>query len=131
LRWRILRQPWGQKLGTERDDLEFDETSFHAMAINTDGTIVGVARLQIIINFQAQIRYMAVDSQMQGKNVGSLLISYLEQIASKHGITNIILQARENAVPFYLKHNYTIKEKSFLLYNKIQHFLMAKELKSH
>ena len=47
LRWRILRKPWNQPLGSERDDDE--DNSFHLMAIENNKTL-GVARLQFINN---------------------------------------------------------------------------------
>jgi hypothetical protein len=41
-----------------------------------------------------------------------------------------MLQARENAVPFYLSIGYSIVEKSFLMWGLIQHFKMEKAIDS-
>jgi hypothetical protein len=38
------------------------------------------------------------------------------------------LQARENAVGFYKRCGYAVKEKSYLMWEVIQHYLMEKEL---
>ncbi len=128
LRWQVLRAPWNQPKGSEKDDIEFLNTSFHAMALNNNSKIIGVARIHLLDSNVAQIRYMAVSDAWQGKGVGIGLINYLEHIAQTKGIKKIILQARENALPFYHKLNYKVKEKTFVMYNKIQHFLMEKEI---
>ena len=71
---------------------------------------------------------MGVRNDQQGKGVGKELMTYLENKTSENNRTKIILQARENAVPFYLSIGYSIKEKTFFLWNKIQHYKMGKEL---
>lgn len=124
LRWAILRKPWNQPEGSERDDQE--ETSIHRMAITDDGKIAGVARLQYNSAEEAQIRFMAVADEFQGKGVGKKLITALEEVARKAGRKKIFLQARENAVPFYKSMGYSIVEKTFLLFGEIQHFSMEK-----
>lgn len=128
LRWLILRAPWQQPKGSEKDDAEFHDTTFHAMALNDKGETVGVARLHFLSKTHAQIRYMAVAESVQGIGVGSLLLKYLEGIAISNNIERIILQARDNAVIFYQKHQYANVEKSFMMYGHIQHFLMEKVL---
>jgi N-acetylglutamate synthase-like GNAT family acetyltransferase len=128
LRWQVLRAPWSQPLGSERDESDFLNTSFHAIALINDHEVIGVSRIHLLENNMAQIRYMAISENYQGQGVGASLIDYLENIANKHGVTKIILQAREGALNFYLKEGYSIKEKTFLMYHQIQHFLMEKEI---
>jgi N-acetylglutamate synthase-like GNAT family acetyltransferase len=128
LRWRILRAPWQQIRGTEKDEAEYHNNTFHAMALDNQGNILGVARLHFLTQNIAQIRYMAVAENAQRLGLGSKLIEYLENIAKAKNATKIILQARENALSFYEKQNYVVVEKSFLMYNQIQHFLMEKEI---
>jgi predicted GNAT family N-acyltransferase len=128
LRWRILRAPWHQIRGSEKDEAEYDDKTFHAMALDNDRNVLGVARLHLLNENIAQIRYMAVAENAQGLGIGSKLINHLENIAKAKNTKKVILQARENAVDFYIKQNYVVVEKSFLMYNKIQHFLMEKEI---
>jgi ribosomal protein S18 acetylase RimI-like enzyme len=128
LRWQILRAPWNQAKGTEKDEIEHEKNTFHAMALNIDNQILGVARLHLLTENKAQIRYMAVSKQSQGLGIGKLLINYLEAIAKSQNVNQIVLQSRENAVDFYIKHNYKIIQKSFIMYNEIQHYLMEKSL---
>jgi hypothetical protein len=51
----------------------------------------------------------------------------MEKRAWEHGAHEIILHAREIAIPFYTNLNYTIIEKSHLLFGEIQHYLMSKQ----
>ena len=127
LRYEILRKPWGQPLGSERD--EGEETSIHRMIIDKKtGNALAVGRLQFNSEDEAQIRYMAVANDLQGKGLGNQIISALEDVAREKGIQKIILSARENALQFYKNNGYEIMEKTHLLFGKIQHWLMRKEL---
>ena len=127
LRYEILRQPWGQPRGSERD--EGDETSIHRMIIDKNsGDALAVGRLQFNSTHEAQIRYMAVADEFQGKGLGSQVTSALEDVARGKGIQRIILSARENALKFYKNNGYEIIEKTHTLFGKIQHWLMRKEL---
>ena len=127
LRYDILRKPWGQLPGSERDERE--ETSIHRMIIdNKTGNALAVGRLQFNSEDEAQIRYMAVADDLQGKGLGSQIISSLEDVARRKGINRIILSARENALQFYKNNGYEIMKKTHLLFGEIQHWLMEKEL---
>ena len=125
LRWRILRAPW-QQHGPERD--ETDDISVHRMVCDHEGRALAVGRLHRVDDDTGQIRFMAVDTDQQRRGYGSLLLRALEQVAVDLGLARIILQARENAVPFYLAHGYRIEKKSFLLFDEIQHYLMSRPL---
>ncbi len=127
LRYEVLRKPWGQPLGSERD--EGEGTSIHRMIIDKKtGNALAVGRLQFNSTHEAQIRYMAVADEFQGKGLGSQIISALENVARGKGMQQIILSARENALQFYKNNGYKIMEKTHLLFGKIQHWLMRKEL---
>ncbi|MCK6649170.1 MAG: GNAT family N-acetyltransferase [Bacteroidia bacterium] len=126
VRFNTLRKPWGQPAGSEKDQHEQD--SFHAMAIANTGNVLGVCRLQYNSPSEGQLRFMGVTEDARGMGIGKLLLEYLEKKAKDSGATTMILQARENAVPFYLKCGYSIKEKTHLLWGEIQHYLMSKEL---
>ena len=127
LRNEVLRKPWFQPKGSERDEEE--ETSLHRMIIDEpNGKAVAVGRLQFNTIEEAQIRYMAVSDDYQGKGYGRKMVKALDNIAREKGSRKIILQSRENAVKFYEKNGYKIIEKSYLLFDEIQHWLMEKEL---
>ena len=127
LRYEVLRKPWLQPKGSEKDD--GDKSSIHRMIIDeSNGKAVAVGRLQFNTSEEAQIRYMAVSDNYQLKGYGNIIVKTLEDIAMNKGIRNIILQARENALKFYWKNGYEIIEKSYLLFDEIQHWLMVKKI---
>ena len=128
LRWRILRAPWQQPRGSERD--RHDDNDIHAMALSDKGQIIGVARLHLINKTTAQIRYMAVEDRWQGRGVGDALLRELEQKARALGIQLIKLNARENSVGFYTKRGYQITGPGHLLYGEIEHQKLEKQLDS-
>jgi N-acetylglutamate synthase-like GNAT family acetyltransferase len=126
LRWRILRAPW-QKDGSSRD--ETDNISIHRMVVcNESRTVVAVGRVHCLDDRQGQIRYMAVEQGYERQGNGSLLLASLEKAAQDMALETLILHARENALPFYQHHGYTLVERSFLLFNEIQHYLMSKRV---
>ena len=126
LRWRILRAPWQQPRGSERD--HHDDNAIHAMALNDEGHIIGVARLHQINNTTAQIRYMAVENGWQRSGIGDALLRYLEAQARALGVRLIKLNARENSVEFYTKRGYQITGPGHLLYGEIKHQILEKPL---
>jgi len=127
LRYNVLRKPWGQPVGSEKDDQE--QTSIHLFALY-NGVAAGVCRIQYNSAHQAQIRFMGVDEKFRGCRIGQALLSAAEEIVKANNRTEIVLQAREVAVKFYESAGYSIVEKSFLMWNTIQHYLMHKAVSS-
>lgn len=125
LRWRILRKPWGQVEGSERDSN--DESYYHIMAV-INGNTVGVARLEFPDNGFAQLRYMAVDDAYQGNGIGREIVDHMEQYSKENNVHELFLNARENAVGFYEKLGYQVTQKSYILFDSIQHYKMLKTL---
>ena len=126
LRWELLRKPWNQPLGSERDELE--EEAIHYSAHNEEGLLLGVCRMHFLNKETAQIRFMAVQLAFKGLGIGRKLLEKAEDDAYANGIKKMILQSRENAVVFYQRQGYQTIEKSFQLYGEIQHFLMQKQI---
>lgn len=126
LRWKLLRQPWQQMLGSEQDDQE--EYAIHRMIIDDNDQVLAVGRLEKGKEQQGQVRYMAVDDNMQGKGLGQQILSELENKASQLGMTEICLNARENAIPFYQKLGYENCGFSHTLFDEIKHYQMIKKL---
>lgn len=126
LRYEILRKPWNQPIGSEKDNIETD--CIHLMACNENKTVVGVCRLQFNSEAEAQLRYMVVKTDTQHTGVGRQLINYCEKLAIQKNADKLILQARDTAIEFYKKCGYTVVEKTYLMWNEIQHYLMEKKL---
>jgi len=127
LRWRILRAPWQQPRGSERD--EYETMAIHAIATDNSKNVIGVARLHQTDNTSAQIRYMAVDDDLQKSGVGKALLHYLEEQARALGVRQINLNARENCVGFYIKQGYHITGPGPVLFGEIKHQTMQKPLR--
>jgi N-acetylglutamate synthase-like GNAT family acetyltransferase len=77
---------------------------------------------------QGQVRCVAIATSAQGKGIGKAIMAYLEDHAKTKGWTEIVLEARENAVPFYHAIGYSIVAESYLLFGEIQHYRMSKTL---
>ena len=126
LRWKLLRAPWKQPEGSEYDELE--DQCFHLMAIDENAQVIAVARLQFNSSSEAQIRYMAVEQPHERQGIGRQLIKTLEQHAKDNHCKQIVLDSRESAIDFYKKSGYKIVEKTYLLFDEIQHYRMIKNL---
>lgn len=126
LRWQVLRSPWQQPKGSEKDELE--SQSYHRVILDDMDNIVGVGRLHKCNQHSAQIRYMAIDDAAQGKGLGKLLLEEFERIALQVGVTKIELNARENAIGFYLQLGYQDQGFSHTLYDVVHHTKMSKKL---
>jgi ribosomal protein S18 acetylase RimI-like enzyme len=125
LRYRILRKPLNQAIGSEKTTE--DETGIH-FALYEENQLKAIARLDINENSRAQVRFVAVDTELQGKGFGKKLMLHVEEYCKQQGIEKIELQARENAVDFYLSLDYVLVEKTHLLFGLVQHYLMTKEI---
>jgi len=125
LRWQLLRKPWHQVQGTEKDGLE--NIAYHRMALDHD-KVIAVARIHIVDPDTARIRYMAVHADYQRQQIGASLLDELEQVVKKQGVKKVMLNSRELACGFYLKQGYVVIEPSHVLYGLIPHYLMEKVL---
>jgi N-acetylglutamate synthase-like GNAT family acetyltransferase len=125
LRFNVLREPWNQPLGSEV--LADEDQAIHAIAVE-DNEVLGVARMHESAEKQGQVRCVATATAAQGKGIGKAIMAYLEEQAKAKGWTEIVLEARENAVPFYQRMGYTIIAESYLLFGEIQHYRMKKAL---
>ncbi len=124
LRWKILRAPWNQPEGSEKDELE--QQSIHIMAVENN-KVIGVGRAHFNSDSEAQLRYMAVEEEWQGRGIGKLILNELEKRVIEKGAKKIVLHARDNAVKFYEINGYKIVKPSHTLFEAIPHYLMEKE----
>ena len=125
LRFETLRKPWNQPPGSERD--AGDQDAVHALILHSEKA-VAVGRLHMNSTEQAQIRYMGVDEKYRNKGLGAAVISFLETKAKELGAKTMMLESRDNAVPFYRKQGYVIDKKSYVLFDTIQHYTMIKKV---
>ena len=110
---------------TLKDDKEQD--SCHLIAVDSDEEVVGTGRLHFNSKQEGQIRYMAVNESIQRKGLGSSIVLELEMMAKKKGAKKMVLNARENALNFYLSLGYKEIE-PYESDTGIPHTTMSKEL---
>lgn len=126
LRYRVLREPLHQPLGSEKND--GDETGIH-FGLYEENELKAIARLDEVDMDTAQTRFVAVELGEQRKGYGKLIMYAVEQEAIEKEYRKMILHARDYAVDFYLDLGYTLLEPSYKLFDVLQHFLMEKELR--
>ena len=124
LRWEILRAPWNQPVGSERD--EGEERAFHRNAVTPGGEVVGTGRWQLLEPGLGQVRYMAVAAAWQGKGVGAAVLHSLEEEAVDRRCLRVVLEAREGVVRFYQRAGYQVTRPGKILYGVIPHWWMEK-----
>jgi len=84
LRYRVLREPWGQAKDTEKDD--YEPISQHFMAVDEDkGKIVGVIKVFERSAGVGWVSHLAVDPAYQKKGIGKQLLAAVEQAARESG----------------------------------------------
>ena len=126
LRWRVLREPWNQPRGSERDNL--DATAFHLVIRTPEGKPVAIGRLHVNSPAEAQVRFMAVDPVWQNRGLGARILRGLEDEARACRVECIVLNAREDASEFYLAHGYQVEGPGETLFGKVRHVRMLKNL---
>jgi predicted GNAT family N-acyltransferase len=126
LRWRVLREPWNQPRGSERDNL--DETAFHLVIRTREAKPVAIGRLHLNSPAEAQVRFMAVDPAWRNLGLGGRILRGLEDQARARRVTCIVLNARQDASEFYLVHGYQVEGPGETLFDKVRHVRMRKNL---
>lgn len=98
LRDKVLRKPLGLKFTKEQLDEEKEQ--FHFCAFDNE-KIIGCLLLKPQSNAVIQMRQVAVDDVEQGKGIGRQLVLFAEKFALEKKFKEIILHARDTAIPFY------------------------------
>ena len=126
LRWRVLRAPWDQPRGSEKDDRESDGE--HLMIVGPDSSALAVGRLHFNTPAEAQVRFMAVDPQARGGGLGSLVLRECDRRARAAGATSIVLNARDDVQEFYVRHGFVVIGPAETLFSAVKHVRMRKDL---
>ena len=124
LRNDILRVPLGLEFYV--DDIAAEYDSLHLGAYTPDGTLVGSLILKDLGDGRVKMRQVAVAEKFQKRGIGKKLVRESEKIAAAHGFSEMVLHARETAVPFYLQQGY---EKIGERFEEVEipHFKMRKK----
>ena len=124
-RWELLRKPLGMSKESLEDDIE--DSSYHLMGINDENDVIASGRVHFNNKKEAQIRFMAVKDSYKRKGIGSEIVIKLEDYATSKGAERMVLNARENALSFYLSLGY-IEKGPYQSDTGIPHSKMEKNL---
>lgn len=97
IRISVFVEEQGVPLELEWDDM--DRSSWHALALTTDGTAVATGRLLP----DGHIGRMAVLKMARGTGVGAQVLDALMAKAAELGYPELILNAQTHAEPFYAR----------------------------
>ena len=110
LRYEILRKPLG--INFTKEELEQEKNDILIAAFE-DEKMLGCCFLSRVDNDVVRLRQMAVNSGLQGKGIGRVLMVFAENIARDRGYKRLTMHARKSAVGFYEKNGYTVCSDEF------------------
>ena len=124
-RWKILRKPIGKSIESLKD--KHEESGYHLVGFKNN-KVISCGRLHFNNDNEAQIRYMAVEENLQGKGIGKEILLLLEEKAKEMNAKKIILNARDYVIKFYEKSGYKIVKKYDGSDTGIPHTTMEKNI---
>jgi thioesterase domain-containing protein len=125
-RWEMLRKPWNHPIGSEKD--EYEQVGEHRMILDDSGQIVGVGRVHMNMSEEAQIRHIAIAKDHQGKGVGKLLYSALEEVARAQGAKRLVTNSRRISIEFFTACGFEIEKEAPTEMGKLKRTQMIKKL---
>ena len=131
LRSKILRNNLDPNLCRFPGDKEIN--SFHIGAFNGNTLIGGVSVMKNECKKKElpncfQLRGLFVDKEFQHNGVGKTIVNFVENRLRDSGVNYLWMNARESAVLFYLKLNYSNSKISYVINEIGLHYLMYKKL---
>ena len=118
-----------QQVPMEEELDEIDASATHAIAIH-NGQVIATGRVFYRDeDSAARIGRMAVDSDWRRHGIGGRLLKFLEQEATKQGVTTYILNSQVYVKDFYAANGYEERGEEFLEAD-IVHILMRKQAAS-
>ncbi len=124
LRREVLRLPLG--LDFDEAQLESENNDKHFAAYDAQG-LAGCFIISKVDNDKVKMRQVAVMPEKQGQGIGKILVKFCEDCVRNLDYKEIVLNAREAAVPFYEKLGYLIIGVPFIEVG-IQHRAMLKKI---
>ncbi len=125
-RWEMLRKPWNHPLGSEKD--EYEQVAEHRMVVNSKGEIIAVGRVHMNMSEEAQIRHIAVAPEHQGKGLGKLIYSSLEEVARTQGAKRLVTNSRKLSIDFFTACGFEIEKEAPTEMGKLERSQMIKKL---
>jgi GNAT superfamily N-acetyltransferase len=126
LRSRVLREPLGLRPGPEERPEEAKLTHLGAFA---GDRLLACLMLHDLGEKRVRMRQVAVDFERQRGGLGTGLVRFSEEVARRQGFREMVLHARDTAVPFYERLGYTPHGEPFVEVT-VPHLEMRKQLPS-
>jgi GNAT superfamily N-acetyltransferase len=131
LRSKILRNNLDPNLCRFPGDKEIN--SFHIGAFNGNTLIGGVSVMKNECKKKElpncfQLRGLFIDKEFQHNGIGKTIVNFVENRLRDSGVNYLWMNARESAVLFYLKLNYSNSKISYVINEIGLHYLMYKKL---
>ena len=131
LRSKILRNNLDPNLCRFPGDKEIN--SFHLGAFNGNTLIGGVSVMKNECKKKElpncfQLRGLFVDKEFQHNGIGKTIVNFVENRLRDSGVNYLWMNARESAVLFYLKLNYSNSKISYVINEIGLHYLLYKKL---
>ena len=127
LRYRVLRQPWGQARGTEKDD--YEPLCEHLMAVDDQtGEVVGVIKWMERDPGVAWLSHLAIAPERQKQGIGRLLVQAVEDAARKKGCRVIGAHSHLNSTDYFEKQGFRVVGLPDHYFSTVQVVWMEKEL---
>lgn len=125
LRYRVLKEPLGLDFSEEDLSKEFEDT--HVALYDDAYQLLACLVLSPETGGQVRMRQVAVLPEKQNSGFGRELVGYSEAWSRRAGFKEMVLHAREQAVPFYEKLGYKKAGKKFTEVG-LDHWQMKKSL---
>jgi len=125
LRDLVLRKPLGLEFYAEDIAQEYD--SLHLACFDESDQMIGILVLKPLSKKKLKMRQVAIHPDHQKKGVGTFMVESSEKLARSGGFNKLVLHARESAVPFYTRMNYSSIGDKFEEVG-LSHYKMEKKL---
>ncbi|MCV2884294.1 bifunctional GNAT family N-acetyltransferase/hotdog fold thioesterase [Aestuariibacter sp. AA17] len=125
-RWEMLRKPWNYPQGSEKD--EYEAVAEHRVVKDAKGNIVAIGRVHMNTAEEAQIRHIAVSPSAQGKGLGKLILSALENVARDQGAIRLVTNSREISIHFFQACGFEIESEAPAELGQLKRQQMVKRL---
>jgi predicted GNAT family N-acyltransferase len=112
VRWVVFVEEQRVPPELERDAL--DAEAIHVLATGAGGEAIGTGRLVLKGDGVGKIGRVAVLPAARGAGVGAALMDRLTTEAQRRGLREIVLDAQESAISFYLRLGYQEEGERFL-----------------
>jgi len=111
LRSKVLREPLGLEFSVA--DLKQEFSEFHFGAYDDNWRLIGCLSVRPLDRATAKVRQVAVLPEYQGRQIGKLMMVFIEDWIFSRGFDKISLAARSVVVDFYIKLGYQVDGDEF------------------